>query len=444
MPSNPTITTKMLSDQKYISTSLQSLPTFITLNTDTSLIPTSFLSQLAWHMQMKNQEDKTKNTNSTHHPVDSALNKVYNVQEKAQNTIGSGSCTLEKEKLHPLKTLFSEIGHSIKNDQESSGTLLESLDSLAFSKGYATLDNPIVIEQNLSSSKPVSNLDNFDLPFLSSYKSTVLNETKTPSTITPSPVCANPTNILDDINQRSVDTLNNTFPSSSNINVALLERFQETDHHMDNATDRNNINSLSDVCHKNISTLGRVHPSRDFYLTPSVANDLVPSSSYKSPTNGTPSIFFDGKSISPFDYVGLGQSSTYITESSSQSPWHTATDVPNFQETKQVVPGISTRLGLMPLTSPNLSVESTMSLCLTPPVKTLDNFQRLDIQSLVSVPQLINDSMLSNSNEKCYNLTSHDFGSMGLNPAGPSILPSLDHPLDFENLMDLDSLPFIR
>ena len=51
MPSNPIITTKMLSDHKSICPSQQPLPTVITLNTDTSLIPTSFLSSLAWHMQ---------------------------------------------------------------------------------------------------------------------------------------------------------------------------------------------------------------------------------------------------------------------------------------------------------------------------------------------------------------------------------------------------------
>ena len=444
MPSNPIITTKMLSDHKSICPSQQPLPTVITLNTDTSLIPTSFLSSLAWHMQIKNQESKTKNTNTIHQLVESDLGKVCNLQENTQNTMTYGSSALETDKVYPLKTFFSEIGRSIKNDQESSGTLLESLDALAFSKGHATLQNQIVIEHNLSNSESVSNFDNLDLSFSSSYKSTELNETATPSTITPSPVCTNAINSMDDINQCSVDTLKNTCSASSNINLALLESFQERDHDMDNTTDGNDINSLTDACRKKTSSLGRIHPSRDFYLTPSFANDLVPLSSYKSPTNGTPSIFFEGKSTSPFDYVGLGQSSSYSTESSSHSPWHIITDVPSFQETKKFIPGISTRLGLMPRISPNLSVESNMGLCLTPPVNTLDNFQRLDIQPLLSIPPLINDSMLSKSTEKCYNLTSHDFGPMVSNPTGPSILPSLDHPLDFENLMDLDSLPFLR
>ena len=444
IPSNPTITTKMFSDQKSICTSLQPLPTVITLNTDTSLIPTSFLSSLAWHMQMTKQESKKKNSNTIHHLVDSDLGKVCNVQQNTQNTITYGSSALETEKVCPLKNLFSEIGHSIKNDQESSGTLLESLDALAFSKGHATLHNQIVIEHNLSNSESVSNLDNLDLSFSSSYKSTELNETATPSTITPSPVCTSAANIRDDINQCSVDTLKNRCSPYSNINLALLESFQERDHDMDNTTDGNDIKSLTDACRKKTPSLGRVHPSRDFYLTPSFANDLVPLSSYTSPTNETRNIFFEGKSTSPFDYVGQGQSSSYSTESSSQSPWHIATDVPSFQETKQFIPSISTRLGLMPQISPNLSVESSMSLCLTPPVKTLDNIQRLDIQPLLSIPPLINDSMLSKSTDKCYNLTSHDFGPMVSNTAGPSILPSLDHPLDFENLMDLDSLPFLR
>ena len=269
-------------------------------------------------------------------------------------------------------------------------------------------------------------------------------------------------------NNNSIDSLNESGSDASNINVSLIENFEDTDVNMDDPEEENNLLSFTGIedspfdlplCStattssyhtENTQTpelpftidANNVRSGGEFYLTsPSMRNNFMAGWESKSPTNSSTDVYLDGKSISPVDFAGLGPTSVYSADSSNQSPLHLTTGIPKHDENKKMLPSKNLTFEKIPSSLCGLRSTNIPMQVLTFRDKTLDYFQASDLKS-GALPSLLHDSMLSNMDDKCDGISSVEFSTSMLNGVGPTALPSLDHPLDFENLMDLDNLPF--
>ena len=148
----------------------------------------------------------------------------------------------------------------------------------------------------------------------------------------------------------------------------------------------------------------------------------------------------DRNSTSPTYYPGLGPYSICSTDSTIRSPLYLSHDISKNNESHLLFSSRSVKQEVIPESFPESPSTKVHIQDLTNRETILNYFQGSDLKSSL-LPVVLNDSMLSNIDDKYCDFSSPELSSNILCSSSSNVLPSLDHPLDFENLMDLDTLP---
>ena len=519
-PTSSTKQTEVSTQERSILPNLDLVSSVLPLEEESSLHDPAVSSTLSWHTPTMTHTDKSFAVNSllttrprgsfqtAPHGRQGLPNHIEFSTENATIT-NSGNILYNDTAKNKYQELMDKNYCDMKEDQQSRFKMLDSIDLLSGVAGYGSLPAPMATEQNSAFGKPKKGNSDIHMtynliskPFIKSgslcsnlhddLNSSFSSSVTTGSTIgelpiTPtssSPVHAHES-IFNYLNHCSADSINDECSPSSDINVSLIENFENQDYDMEDPINEDifiptteledTVNSSFDlplcshttrssvqhtstptseiacsIGSNNVRIGDSIHfiPPIDHGFTMETNLDNAFNSinyrskqsgfTYKSLKKSTISISPEGQSTSPIDYAGFGSYSVPSTESSTQSPINLNSHVQKINENPHLFLPNSMTLEHIPDSFPS---SSSALQVLNPSDKSLNHLQVSELKA-VTLPAFLNETFISNTNDKRHSCTSTDLGSNIFNNAGVNLLPSLDHPLDFENLMDLDNLPF--
>ena len=270
--------------------------------------------------------------------------------------------------------------------------------------------------------------------------------------------------VLGEFGYSAFNSVSNVESLSSNINVSLIENCEDSNPNIDDVTNESSFDQESGIANQNSSSFDLMDNPNNL---PLYSNHESPNSEVASPlddsvkqysnsstgsklmrrmipkstsfnfagTPNSPSCATQMKTVSSasFNYKLRHESLTQVFSHAKDAPnFDSITDVPTLDDTTN---DPFSRIKYQDLTMSNISAHATHVKD-----KILDDIRTIDVQPSL-LPNLLNDSFLPSIDDKQFGLPSLEFNHTLLSNSGPITLPSLDHPLDFENLMDLDSLP---
>ena len=347
------------------------------------------------------------------------------------------SCTGVKEQLNEPKDLSDSV-------TLCDPILLETSPNKRRSESVIDRENSKI--QKFADYSIYNNLDDLSSSFSSSETSvgTGLYEVDTSATTfleTRANECGS---VLGEFGYSTFKSVSNVESPSSNINMSLIENCEDSNHNIDEITNESSFGQESGIANQNSSSFDLMDN----------ANNLPLYSNHESPNSEVASALDDSvkqysnsatesklmrrmqmktASLASLNYKlrheSLTKAFSHAKDASKSDP---ITNVPTLDETTNYP---FSKMKDQDLTTSNISANATHVKD-----KILDNIRTIDVQPSL-LPNLLNDSFLPSIDDKQFGLPSLEFNHTLLSNSGPITLPSLDHPLDFENLMDLDSLP---
>ena len=496
-PTNVNSQSNMVGSDSTSYSTIDQMPGLLPLNEQTILHSTSQPPQLAWHtptiiqsgIGLHLKDDKNVTLVKENNKI---LDESVNIQKLETNNnsknnvpiIGippSISVNIVKH-VQPGKV---ELPHQVtETGNKSSIKLLSHLNKSKDLSENKLLNDQLLLETNVRKRKIQTNIlledarmqkcanysnhnepNNLDLSFSSSQTSLVSEINETPPSATPfSESQRNENeNIFDDFGYSSFKSLNNQDSPSSNINTSLIGNFDDSEYNVEEITNGSSFNPDSDIANQSNSSLDlpldnsnylpfyyfQNSPSsevmspfdgsitqtkKDLYLSPSSGKSL------KYYNDSTTSMQLEHKDMSSVKKFSFVSNSTLNTNASNEASLH----IINKGKSKAInheskITNAKNELSRNLIDSDATSSNITMHLSSSGD-KTLESIHAIDGKSVL-LPNLFNDSFLPHMDDKQYGLPSLEFNPNIFSNTNPMTLPSLDHPLDFENLMDLDNLP---